>query len=82
MNNPRLEDHAVGVELQLIEVVEQQHRAEVQGRTDDASALEREVEALQDELATTAEVACATAGADREPEVLAPLASEAPEATT
>ena len=55
MTDPRLEDHAVGVELQLNELVEKRARATVQGRTDRAAELTREIEVLQQELATTAE---------------------------
>ncbi|MDP8987755.1 MAG: hypothetical protein M3N11_05335 [Actinomycetota bacterium] len=55
MTDPRIEDHAVGVELQLTELVERRERALVQGRTDEAAALQPEIEALQDELARTAE---------------------------
>jgi len=55
MSNPRLEDHLVGLELQLVELVENKQRAEVQGRTEDARALDREISELQAELAATAE---------------------------
>ena len=55
MSNPRLEDHLVGLELQLVELVENKQRAEVQGRDEDARALEREIAELQAELAATAE---------------------------
>jgi hypothetical protein len=55
MTDPRLEDHAVGVELQLTELVEKIERARVQGRTDRVAELQPQLEALQDELATTAE---------------------------
>ncbi len=55
MTNPQLEDHLVGLELQLVELVENQQRAEVQGRTEDAKRLESEIAALQAELARTAE---------------------------
>lgn len=48
-------DHALGLELQLEELVEQAARAEVQGRHSDAQALQAEIAALQRELATTAE---------------------------
>jgi hypothetical protein len=78
MTNPRLEDHVVGLELQLVELVEQKQRAAVQGRTADITALERQIDALQAELATSAEVASAEAplGAPEEPEVRAPSAAE------
>ena len=55
MSNPRLEDHLVGLELQLVELVENKQRAVVQGRTADAEDLERQIAGLQLELATTAE---------------------------
>lgn len=50
-------DHAMGLELQIVELVEQQTRAEVQHRFEDAAAIEREVEQLRAELAATAELA-------------------------
>jgi DNA-binding protein H-NS len=79
MTNPRLEDHVVGLELQLVELVEQKQRAEVQGRSADISALERQIEALQAELATSAEVASAEPAveAPEQPEVFAPHAADA-----
>ena len=55
MTRDQLCDHEVGLELQLIEVVEQHERAVRQGRGDDAVALERDIVALQGELAETAE---------------------------
>jgi hypothetical protein len=56
MTDPRLEDHAFGVELQMTELVEQIERARVQGRSDRVASLQRELEALQDDLVSTAEV--------------------------
>ncbi|MBW3626060.1 MAG: hypothetical protein KY412_00450 [Actinobacteria bacterium] len=56
MTDPRIEDHAVGVELQLTELVERRQRALVQGRTEFAESLQPEIEALQEELARTAEL--------------------------
>jgi hypothetical protein len=50
-----MEDHLVGVELQLTELVEKRERAQVQGRPERVAALTKEIEALQDDLATTAE---------------------------
>jgi DNA-binding protein H-NS len=78
MTNPRLEDHVVGLELQIVELVEQKQRAEVQGRSDDSSALERQIEALQAEMATSAEVASAETPLEsvEEPEVRAPSAAD------
>ena len=55
MSNPRLEDHLVGLELQLVELVENKQRATVQGRTHDAEDLDRQIAGLQLELASTAE---------------------------
>ena len=56
MIDPRLEDHAVGLELQIVELEERCQRALVQGRADDADRLEREAETLRTELASTAEL--------------------------
>jgi len=54
--DPRLEDHAVGLELQIVELEERCQRATVQGRAEDADRLEREAESLRTELASTAEL--------------------------
>jgi len=56
MIDPRLEDHAVGLELQIVELEERCQRAIVQGRANDADRLEREAETLRTELASTAEL--------------------------
>ena len=50
-------DHAMGLELQIVELVEQRTRAEVQHRADDAARIEQEIEQLRAELAATAEFA-------------------------
>ena len=55
MADPRLEDHAVGVELQLTELTEELERARVQGRPERMRELEKEISALQDDLAATAD---------------------------
>jgi hypothetical protein len=55
MNDPRLEDHAIGVELQITELVEKIERARVQGRQERVAQLQPELDALQDELAATAD---------------------------
>jgi hypothetical protein len=55
MSDPRLEDHAIGVELQIGELVEKLERAEVQGRHAQVPGLQAEIERLQDELARTAD---------------------------
>ncbi|MDQ6798102.1 MAG: hypothetical protein M3011_08825 [Actinomycetota bacterium] len=79
MTDPRLEDHVVGLELQLVELVEQQHRAETQYRPDDAARLAREIAAVQQELAASAEAAAQ--GVDQAPpsehaDVLAPTVEQ------
>ena len=51
----RAADHAMGLELQIEELIEQRERANVQGFTDEAERVGREIEALQAELAATAE---------------------------
>lgn len=61
MWNTRDADHALGLELQIEELVEQRERARVQGRAEDASALDQEITALHLELAETSE-RCATSG--------------------
>jgi hypothetical protein len=80
MTDPRLEDHVVGLELQLVELVEQQHRAEVQHQTDDAARLEQQIAAVQQELAVTAEAALIpdepSPDADDQAHVLAPTVDE------
>ncbi len=55
MLNPRLEDHAVGLELQLVEAVEQRERARVQGDVATVRRYQEEIDGLQFELAQTAE---------------------------
>jgi hypothetical protein len=55
MADPRLEDHAIGVELQLTELNEELERARVQGRPDRMRQLEAEIAELQDDLASTAD---------------------------
>lgn len=55
MLDPRLEDHATGIELQIVELVERRERATVQGRQAEADDLQRDIDGLQRELAVTAE---------------------------
>lgn len=50
-------DHAMGLELQLVEVVEQIKRAAAQERWDDHRTLRADEARLEAELARTAEVA-------------------------
>jgi hypothetical protein len=59
MINPRDADHALGLELQIEELVEQRQRARVQHREGDADNLDRQITALQSELATSVEQAAA-----------------------
>jgi hypothetical protein len=51
MIDPRPGDRAVGLELQIVELVEQRERAVVQGRSADAARLQPEIDRLQAELA-------------------------------
>lgn len=55
MISPRDADHALGLELQIEELVEQHERARVQGRQEDAASIGREIAALQAELADAVE---------------------------
>lgn len=66
MTDPRLEDHVVGLELQLVELVEQRERAAVQHRPHDATRIQQEIDAVQEEMAGAAE-ALARAGAGAGP---------------
>ena len=55
MADEHLEDHAIGVELQLNELVEQRERALVQGDAERVESLDAEIAALQDDLMETSE---------------------------
>ncbi len=55
MTDPRLEDHVVGLELQLVELVEQRERALVQGEGAEASVISDEIVSVQSELTEAAE---------------------------
>lgn len=55
MTDPRLEDHVVGLELQIVELVERRERARVQNDPVEADRIQREIDALQLEMAATAE---------------------------
>jgi len=55
MMDPRLEDHAVGLELRLVDLVERRERVTVQGHPEEAVAIQSEIDTLQAELAATAE---------------------------
>jgi hypothetical protein len=56
MIDPSLEDHVVGLELQLVELVEQRERATVQDRPRDAARIQSEIDAVHEEMARTADV--------------------------
>lgn len=56
MSNPQLEDHVVGLELQIVELVEQRERASVQHDDAQAARIQREIDALQQEMAATADL--------------------------
>jgi hypothetical protein len=55
VHDPKLEDHVVGLELQIVELVEQRERATVQHDDEEATRIQREIDALQAEMALTAE---------------------------
>lgn len=54
--NFRPADHAMGLELQIEELIEQRSRALVQRRHSDVRRLDWEIDGLQQELAATAEI--------------------------
>jgi hypothetical protein len=49
-----LEDHLMGVEQQLVELVEQRERARVQHDAGEVARIDTEIERLYEEMATTA----------------------------
>ncbi|HZQ28468.1 MAG TPA: hypothetical protein VFA94_12285 [Acidimicrobiales bacterium] len=55
MTDPRMADHMVGIELQIIDLVERRERASVQGDAAEARRFQAEIDELQRELALTAE---------------------------
>jgi anti-sigma B factor antagonist len=59
----RAANHAMGVELQIEELVEQRERALLQHRQEDASRIFREITELQEELEQTSAVGTPTSGA-------------------
>ena len=77
MTDPRLENHAVGIELQIVELVEQRERATVQERPEDVARIQREIDALQQEMTLTAEVIAG--GAEVDAELDAKLPEPSPE---
>ncbi len=75
MTDPRLEDHVVGLELQLGERVEQPHPAPTPDPPDHAQRLAGEIAAVQQELGASVEAAIGGADQPSESEhadVLAP----------
>ncbi len=57
MTDPRLEDHVVGLELQLVELVERHKEAQtLVGGGQEVARLEGEIANLQAELAASAEL--------------------------
>jgi hypothetical protein len=56
VTDPRAADHALGIELQIEELVERREWARVQRRRGDLASLQREIDALQQELAETVEL--------------------------
>lgn len=57
MNTSQAANHALGLELQIEELVEQRERARVQRRPEDEQVLTEQITALQAELAEAAEAA-------------------------
>ena len=55
MTDPRLADHMVGLELQMIELEERRQRALVQGDRVAVARLEGDIDQLRTEMAQTAE---------------------------
>lgn len=55
MHDPKLEDHVVGLELQIVELVEQRERATVQHDDAEAARIQGEIDTLQAEMVQTAE---------------------------
>lgn len=55
MTDPRLADHMVGLELQMIELEERRQRAQVQGDRVAVARLETEIDGLRADMASTAE---------------------------
>jgi hypothetical protein len=58
-------DHVAGVELELVDIVEQQHRAETQGRIEEAHELQGAIDGLHDALAETADIVADRDAAER-----------------
>jgi hypothetical protein len=55
MIDPRLGDHATGLELQLEELVDRRRRAQREGWPSQVRLIDRHIDELQQELADTAE---------------------------
>jgi hypothetical protein len=59
-----LRDTMCGLELQLIELVERQRRAQTQGDAGEAAALQPEIDALHVQMAQISEIVAAAEGID------------------
>ena len=59
-----LRDTMCGIELQLIELVEEQRRAEIQGRAAEAADLQTEIESLHGQMAAVADIVASADGVD------------------
>lgn len=57
MTDPQAANHALGLELQIEELVEQRERARVQRRPEDEAQLTEQITALQAEWAEAADAA-------------------------
>lgn len=62
MTMDQLEDHVVGLELQIVELVERKERAMTQHDVAEAERIQTEIDSLQLELVTTAERIAASHG--------------------
>ncbi|HET7486581.1 MAG TPA: hypothetical protein VFJ85_01535 [Acidimicrobiales bacterium] len=63
MTDAHLHDKVLGLELELVELVEQRERAHVQGRQADVARLTREIAGVHDELARAADDLARSSGA-------------------
>ena len=61
--SPHLQDHAVGLEMEIVELARQADQAAQEGWPDREAELRRELNALYSELATVAERLTEEAGA-------------------
>ena len=76
--SPHLQDHAVGLEMEIVELARQADQAAQEGWPDKAAQLRKELEGLYNELATVAErLTEEVTAASPAPSVDAPPASAA-----